>query len=450
MTHILRPYQDAVIETARTLTRRGVRRILIVSPTGSGKTSIGVSIVKSAEERGHVLWVVHRRELVEQASGRLDLLGVDHGIVLAGHERVRPEARVQVASVQTLCARDVRPPANVVVWDECHHCAAASYAAVAAHYPSAHHVGLTATPERSDGATLEDAFDEIVVGPSVRELTALGHLVPCEVVAPAARDSALAKDPVEAWQRFGAGRPTIVFAANVPHSKDLVARFKAAGIAAEHIDGETPTKAREATIARFQRGETLVLSNVYVFTEGFDAPRAEVCLLARGASHASTYLQMVGRVLRPAPGKARALVIDLCGVVHEHGLPDADRVYSLTGNAIGKPVEAARQCPQCGGVASPAPTCARCGFAFPPPELPEVGDRELVRILRPSATEDEKQATFDRLAKVARDRGYKEGWLAHRFKATYGHWPRGMRETRAPAVASTRPSFHVELEDWAV
>lgn len=436
MTLKLRDYQERVVNEARTHVRAGRRRVLIVSPTGSGKTSIGTAIAKGAADNGRrVLWMAHRRELIGQASDRISP-ECDHGVILSGHKRVVPDAKIQVASVQTLMARKQRPPADVIIWDECHHCAATSYQKIAECYPAATHIGLTATPERSDGAALGDAFDVIVLGPSIKELTAMNYLVPCHVLAPATTGRSLAQEPVDAWVKYAAGKSTIVFAQTIEHSKAVVGEFVARGVTAEHIDGKTPKAEREAAIARFVSGEARVLSNMYVFTEGFDAPRAEVCLLARGAGHASIFLQMIGRVLRPSKetDKDHALLIDLKGVVHEHGMPDEDRRYSLDGEAISSSVDERlplRQCPDCGAVNAPAPSCARCGFEFPPPALPEVKERELVRILRPNATLDEKQSTFDRLAKVAADRGYKAGWLAHRFRATYGHWPTGYRATTA-------------------
>jgi DNA repair protein RadD len=120
--------------------------------------------------------------------------------------------------------------------------------------------------------------------------------------------------------------------------------------------------------------------------------------------------------------------------VHQHGMPEEERTYSLTGKAIRrKDVEALRQCPMCGGVAAPAPICGRCAYEFPAPAAPTVSEREIGRILRPNATLEDKQATYERLARTARERGYKPGWLAHRFRATYGHWPVGLRERTVAA-----------------
>lgn len=448
MTVELRPYQHRTLERARDAYRRGARRILVVSPTGSGKTAMGSAFVDSAVERGNrVLWLAHRRELIAQASERLDTVGCTrHGVILAGHPRVRPTAPIQVASIQTLHARRERPPADLVVWDEAHHAAAATYGDVRAAYPHAVHLGLTATPERSDGAPMGDSFDALVEGATIAELIEGGWLVPCDVIG-ATPASGLAADPVHAWESLAQGRPTIVFAANVPHSRAITSALQARGVSAEHLDGTTPWGEREAILRRFRDGRTTVLSNVYVLTEGFDAPRAEVCLLARGASHASIYLQMVGRVLRPAPGKSRALLIDLRGVAEQHGLPDCDRVYSLDGEAI-RPRDAAeqvRQCPECGGCDRPRPSCARCGFVFPPPKEPTIEPRELRPILRPNATREQQQAAFDRLVGQARANGYKTGWVGHRFKATFGFWPGGLRASK-PADVDTEERRAIERE----
>ncbi len=414
----LRPYQDAA-DAAVTEHMAAGHRVCLVSPTGSGKTAMGVAMANAAVARGErVLWIAHRRELVSQASEQLDAAGcVDHGVVQAGTDRSRPMSPVQVASIQTLVARDECPPADLVVWDECHHCAADTYVSVRLSYPKAKHLGLTATPERGDGSTLEDAFDTIIVAASVAELTALGHLVPCHVLAPSDLGKDLAKDPLNAWQRYTPGRPTVVFATSVAHSIDIVRAFRTAGVDAEHLDGETPLPERESIIQRFMDGRTTVLSNVYVLTEGFDAPRAEVCLIARGASTASTFIQMTGRVLRPHEGKTGAVVIDLRGVVHRHGLPDDDRTYCLSGKAIRR-VKAGKivACPMCSTVGRHSDECPRCSY------VPSVSERELGLIAAP-ATFAQKVAAFTSYVETARRRNYSPDWPAHRFRAAHNHWP---------------------------
>jgi superfamily II DNA or RNA helicase len=170
-----------------------------------------------------------------------------------------------------------------------------------------------------------------------------------------------------------------------------------------------------------------VLSNVYVLTEGWDAPRAKVCILARGCGSAATYLQMVGRVLR-RNGDERALVVDLAGCTHDHGLPDEDRTFTLDG--IGRKPKSDRewisQCLACGFVergASRGPVCRKCGTAWPivEPMRVEAAEMTAVRSVVPRWKRDEE---LERLTRIARERGYKPGWASVRFKEQFGFWPR--------------------------
>jgi superfamily II DNA or RNA helicase len=357
---------------------------------------------------------------------------VPAGVMMAGRAE-DPTAAVQVASVDTLAERGFVPPADLVVYDEAHHVVAPTSRGVLAANPQARVLGLTATPIRSDGTGLGDVFERLVTGPSVRELIAEGHLVPCDVVAPEKPGKALASTPAEAWLKHAEGRPGFLFAATIEESQGFVEALRGAGMRASHVDGGTPRGERDAAVEAFRRGDIDVLSSVYVFTEGVDVPRAEVCMLARGCGHAGIYLQMVGRVLRPAPGKARALLIDLLGSVHHHGLPDDDREWSLDGRAARRAEKAQplTQCPQCGAVwrSGTSRTCGRCGWVMPPPKVLEVrpaalGDvrGRLAGPTRPHASHAERERELRRLRSIAAERGYKRGWVGFQFKQQFGVW----------------------------
>src|SRR5215510_8951820 len=263
-----------------------------------------------------VVWFAHRVELIDDTSKRLERLGLRHGIIWAKSERADPTAAVQVATIQTLMARGERPPADLLIPDECHHVTAASYREYLSAYPAARILGLTATPERANGTALGNVFERMVVAATVRELTERGFLVPCDVIAPARRRDKLAMTPAEALAKYAAGRRVIVFGKSKPHARELAAELGGIG-----IEGGMSSVERTEALDRFARGELRVLTNVYVLTEGWDCPEAEVCLLARGCSSMAMYLQIIGRILRPCPGKDRALLLDLFGCVHEHGLP---------------------------------------------------------------------------------------------------------------------------------
>jgi superfamily II DNA or RNA helicase len=167
---------------------------------------------------------------------------------------------------------------------------------------------------------------------------------------------------------------------------------------------------------------------VHLLTEGFDLPALECVVLARGFSHVGSYLQAVGRALRPAPEKRHATVLDLGGSVHEHGLPDEDREYSLAGRPIrpSERVEPVRQCRWCGAVfAAPGTDCPRCGrpVARPLTRAQQQERREALQRVRDAHPADRRAEAFRELQQRAAARGYKPGWAAMRYRARYGCWP---------------------------
>lgn len=423
----LRPYQLRAIEAAREAYRRGARSICIVAPTGAGKTRLAVELSRSALGKGgSILWLAHREELIRQAVDALRREGVDPGIV-APWSPLRASL-VQVASVQTLVARGTRPEASLLVADEAHHHLAEQWGEVAAAYPHAVRIGLTATPERQDGVAIGNLFDSLVVVAQPRELIESGYLVPVTVLRPTHTTRHLAEDPVEAWRRWGDGGKAIVFPASVRAAKDIVHRFEACGVPARAITGTTKPEDRELAIERFRSGSIRVLVGVHTLTEGLDVPDASVAILARGFASQGAYIQAVGRVMRPAPGKASATVIDLMGASIDHGLPDEDRVYSLEGRPIriadGAPP--ITQCEACGRVfradAFRDATCPACGHVRRGRLDPKV-KRELVEKACSAHCDTRRTETLARLVETARKRGHKVGWAFIQFKLRYKHWP---------------------------
>lgn len=426
----LRPYQQRAVREVADAYRTGARAILLVMPTGAGKTVTGLRFAIGAVEKGkRVVWLAHRRELVKQASARLALEGIEHGVIFDGEPSTNPRAAIQVASVWTVEQSDAKLPADVLIWDEAHHAVATTFRTVSARYPRAFHLGLSATPERADRTALGDVFQRLVAPITMSELVAAGHLVPCDVIAPPRMQDDLSMAPAEAVERFSEGRQTVIFAGNRTESIEICAALTERGIAAGFIDGTMSVRKRERVLEDFAAKRIQAIVNVFILTEGWDVPETAVCILARKCQATATFLQMVGRALRAAPGKARALLIDLCGVVHQHGLPTDDREYSLEGKAI-KTKEARlalRQCPECGGVDKPKPLCGRCGFKFPPPKQRKVEEAELARVNVPPRAQLIKE--WEALVLAARSRTTREGkpyspkWAALRFKEQFGFWP---------------------------
>jgi superfamily II DNA or RNA helicase len=431
----LRCYQLRAVEAVRDAFGR-VKRVLLVLPTGAGKTHTAAALIARAHARGkRCLFLVHRREIVLDTARRLAAAGIPCGVVMAGQPTT--EAPVQVASVQTIAARELAPPADLLIWDEAHHVAADTWRAIAAQYPAAYHLGLSATPVRSDGQGLRDAFDELVVGSTIAELVGLGVLAPVDVVGPARRQSALSMAPFEAWQQHAGGRPTVAFCATIAESRALVAALAEQGVAAAHVDGDTSRRRRDAILEDFAAGRLDVVSNVAVLTEGWDCARAEVILLARGCDSPGTLLQTIGRGRRyGADPSKRCLLVDLCGAVHQHGMPDSERDWTLDGlRAPAKgSADAIRQCPECGAVYLVAEHPRACPAGHVPPPQPE---REVkpapVSFITSTVPRAELQAEFDRLSQLARERRWKPNAVPVLFKQRFGFWPARMRETRRVA-----------------
>lgn len=397
---VLRPLQSAAIAELRALVSQGKRRVLLVAPCAFGKTIVIVAITRGhldSAPTNRVLVVVHRRELVRQTVERLR----ESGLTDVDVNSATTHARVVVASLQTLVSRGTRPEATAVIFDECHHCPAASFRSVHGAYPDAIHIGVTATPVRADNKPLGDMFEAMVVGATVRQLTDDGLLVPSEVLAYASEPTkSLAMHPVAAYQEHTPGRAAVVFCASVAHARTLADEFNAAGIKAACVDGKTSAKTRDASLAEFARGELDVITNCFVLTEGWDCNRADVCILARSPEHVGTYLQMVGRVLRTMPGKRIATVIDLRGCAITLGLPDDERRWSLEGAPCVRTdtVTALRRCRDCLAVFKVQTRCPRCGaVAITADKIPRV----LTRAEKLERLNDVPQAERDRRAVLA-------------------------------------------------
>ena len=478
----LREYQtDAIRRAARALAG-GTRRLLLVAPTGAGKTVVAAEIIRRAHTKGRrVVFFAHRRELIHQTRRKLIDAGVPAdaiGVLMAADPLSDPSAPIQVASIDTWRHRDP-PAADLVMIDEAHRSLAATYVRAVEHYTAAGAavIGLTATPFRADGGGLGEIYETMELVSTPSELIAEGYLVAPRVfsVPPEARPDLsgvrvrlgdysqaqleravnreeLVAGIVDQWIRRAEGRRTVAFAAGVAHSQAIAAAFVAEGIAAEHLDGTTPTAERDAILARLQSGETRIVSNCGVLTEGWDQPAVKCCILARPTKSTGLYLQMAGRILRPWEGVG-ALILDHAGNALAHGLPQDDRHYELASgrasNGTGAPPT--KECPECHAVLPlSARECTECGFVFPRAEAPEInGQGDLVEVL--PLSEDELVAGWDeivdwwRQANAYRPKPLKRGWIWHRFLETYGRKP--PKRCKLPVDAVTTDEMERVLLD---
>jgi DNA repair protein RadD len=446
---VLRPYQETIVTEARQSFRDGMRSVLVQLATGGGKTVLGSFMVSGSSKKGLTCWwLVHRRELLTQASKTFHEMGIDHGVIAGGRSSDH-ENRVQIGSIQTVARRlDRLPRPDLIVFDEAHHLGAAQWQRVYDEFPRAHVVGLTATPWRLDGKGLGNWFETMVSGPSVADLIDQGSLSTYRLFAPSAPDvatvattmgdfknrdlaavmdkPAITGDAVSHYRALASGKRAVAFAVSIEHSKHVVDQFRAAGINAAHVDGQMNHGERDRLVASFVTGETLVLSNCDLLGEGFDVPAIEAAILLRPTQSLSLHLQQIGRALRPCAGKAEAIILDHAGNCMRHGLPDDDREWSLADRDKRKKRAAAevqiRTCTKCFRVYRPAQACPGCGFA-PVGQAREVEQREgeLVEVDRDMIVARRKTLlrtadSFEDMKRIAAELGYKPGWAFHAWQ----------------------------------
>lgn len=465
----LRQYQKDTLNNVIRSQRKGNKNILLQAATGSGKTIMASAYVNYLiKENKSILFLAHRRELIQQCSDKLKNEGIRHGIIMAG----KPSEfwhKTQVASIDTLRSRSITnkteplPKADVVIIDEAHRSLSKTYLKLVGMYKNSQVLGLTATPIRSDGRGLGHIFSDMVKAPSIRKLTEEGHLVRCEYYAPTIPDlngiqtsmgdynsvqladrmdrPKLIGDIVASWKRIANNKKTIVFASSVAHSKNLAESFIDIGIKAAHIDGETDHAEREKVLDEFNNGDMKIICNCMVLTEGFDCPPAEVCVLARPTKSLGMYIQMVGRVLRPHDGKEKATVIDHSGAVYTHGFIEDDIDWKLDPKTrmtikerkLAKPKEEAQIiCEGCFSVFSGSNICSKCGHVqLKKSKYVAVLDKELGFVDKKTKTVKKKlsyapafkREFYGMLLGYCQMHNYKPGWAYHTYKTRFNDYP---------------------------
>ena len=357
---VLRPYQRAAVENVFERWQSGDKSVLIQLPTGCGKTVVFSEIMRLCADKGRILLLAHRRELLEQAKRQAIKVGLTAGIEM-GDDRVFNE-QVVCSSVQTQtskqhCRACSKHGCNecdhrgwfyrfqkfnphefgLIVVDEAHHATADTYRRTLAHYsqnPECNGLGVTATPKRGDDIGLWNVFHSCAYQMDIADAVGNGWLVPLKQqfvtvtgldltrVGTKAGDlkegqlerAFLGGGDEEEEQRLlhsvaaplaeiSAGKPTLLFCSGVDHAVKMTGALNSyPGVRAEVVLGKTDPVQREQILKRYSRGETNTLVNVGVATEGFDAPATAVVGIARPTKSLALYMQMIGRGTRPLPG----------------------------------------------------------------------------------------------------------------------------------------------------
>ena len=336
----LRPYQREALQAINDFSEKGINKQLVVLPTGSGKTVIFSHLPQFKQNSLPMLVLAHRAELLYQAKEKISWSNPELDIQIEQADNVAGYCDVVVASVPTLgraeSERILKYPKDYfksIVIDEAHHAAAPTYRRILDYFNAPFVLGVTATPQRSDNTRLTDVFDEIVYYKTIQNLIEDGYL--CSLVGYRIKTntdiSGVATNEgdyvasqledvidtpernahiVAAYNSLVPESKAIVFCAGVKHANNLATSFASSQINTEVILGATDSDARRDILARFRSGETRVLINVGVLTEGFDEPTVETIILARPTRSTLLYTQIVGRGTRLHEGKPHCTILD--------------------------------------------------------------------------------------------------------------------------------------------
>lgn len=396
----LRPYQASAIKAINEAERQGVKRPLVVHPTGTGKTVTFSHLIAQRAGIGRALVLVHRDELANQTVDKINLVAPELTTGVVKAERNEVDRDVVVASVQTihrdnrLAALLAAGPVETVVVDEAHHAPAPTWTKVltglgsfSPHGPLT--VGFTATPER-DGKSL-GVWEKVVSYMSIREAIYAGYL--CGVTGQMVRtsmdlgkvrktrgdyadgslgdemeNSGAIEEIADAYLTYAKDRKGVAFTPTVATAHHLADALRQRGIPAEALDGSMATEERRAILGRLKSGATQVVTNCAVLTEGFDEPSISCVVVARPTKFHGLYVQMVGRGTRLYPGKKDLLVLDVTGASERHDLVAVVDLGLDMDNPAGPPKKPGegRKCAACGGPCmDPSHLCRLCSRPLP-------------------------------------------------------------------------------------
>jgi DNA repair protein RadD len=465
----LRPHQVHLLTEIDRTIAAGDRHLVAQAPTGFGKTIVGATIARrNLEERRRTLFTVPALELIDQTVEKFYAEGIrDVGVIQADHVLTNWSRPVQIASVQTLMRRQM-PPIDMVIIDEVHRVYEAYEEWLGGPWKHLPVIGLTATPWTRG---LGKHFGKLIVGATASQLIDTGYLSKFKVFGPASPDltgvrtvagdyhegdlseamdkESLVADVIDTWIARGEGRPTLCFAVNRVHAKHLQQKFLEAGVAAGYIDAYTKTDERKETARQFHAGEIKIVCNVGVLTTGIDWD-VRCIILARPTKSEILFVQMIGRGLRTADGKADCLVLDhsdnhtrlgFITDIHHDKLDDGKPRPKAEPKAIEK---LPKPCPKCTFLKPPKiSVCPACGFK-PEPKCDVVNrDGELVefssRNVAKQTTQQERIIFHAELRHIAEQRGYKTGWAAQQYKVKFGSfppWAWNERPTCTPAAST--------------
>lgn len=431
----LRDYQLELIDGVYNAMRKSNKRIMVVSPAGSGKTVTMSEIARRATiKKNKVLFVVHRIEIVQQVRQTFIANDVDMNYCEIG----------MIQTITNKVKKDKLKEPTIILIDEAHHSLSKSYTSVLEAFPNAIVLGFTATPTRLSNKGFTDVFEELILGKSVQWLIDNKRLAPFKYYSKnlmndnklkhqstgdfsndsitLALEPRIYGDVIENYRKFANNKKTIIYTHNVESSKTVAEKFNEQGYKALQVDGKTHKQQRELAMEMFREGKVNILVNAELYGEGVDVPDCECVILLRPTESLTLFIQQTMRAMRYQPNK-QAIIIDHVGNYARHGLPNTEHDWyehfkgsdkkSKSDNSI--PI---KECPECFGVVESAYNiCPYCGCEFPKEEVQELTVDETAELeevteemitLNLKAPED--CSSMKELADLGKSLGYKPGW----------------------------------------
>lgn len=436
-------YQQELVDKSRMELAKGKKSVLLVSPAGSGKSVVIAEIARlTTLKGGHVMFMVHRKELVNQIEESFKANNVN----------------LELCTIMTVGKIKNRlnklPKPSLIITDETHHARAKTYQTIYDYYKGVPKLGFTATPWRLNGDGFDDIYDVMIESRTVQWLIEHQRLSPYRMFAPSvvidahklkksggdytkksiddALKGTIFSDIIDSWERFAQKKQTIVYCHSIEFSKEVANRFNQAGISAVHADSKTPQCERDEIMNEFKKGKTKILCNVDLVSEGFNVPACGCVMMLRPTASLVLYIQQSMRCMRYKPNK-QAIIIDCVANVERFGRPSDDRKWSIRARSKGKNKQEhetlVKSCPNC-YVVVPAKCrkCPYCKYEFVQEEtngIEERKDIELVEVTdknfnisvnylitkKPSELE-----SVHELKEYAKLKGYKSGWVYYQQK----------------------------------
>lgn len=400
----LRPYQTDLINKIINSMKSGHRKIIVQSPPRTGKTVVMAEIARrTTENKNCVMFLIHRKEVLEQARNTFFQQNVDFNYLTAG-------------MVQTLTRRvDKLKEPQLILIDEAHHVLAKSYQMILNKFPNTFVLMFTATPVRTGKKQLDIVADDLIVGQSIQELTDQGFLAPFDYYSiddinskklkksstgdytTSSMDQAVSKKIyghiVENYEKLAKGMQAVVFTYSIESAKKIASEFNAAGYSAVELDGSTDKNKREKIVQNFRDKKTTILVNVNLFTEGVDLPDVDCVIMARPTQSLALYLQFSMRCLNPREGK-RAIIIDHVANWKTFGLPNSDRDWK---NAI---ITTDKRDKKLKNTVPQGPQITQCDYCFAVVEVKSIKDGKCPMCGNPIKVHDPLKETNDKLIKI--------------------------------------------------